>query len=189
MLESAAGRLLVATPLLNDPNFERTVVLVCFHDANGAFGIVLNRPVEALAAHLVPDWHGLISPPGTLHAGGPVERSSFLGVGLMEEPQDEPEWWTALARGRPGPGLGLVNLAADPEEAARLDALRIFHGYAGWGAGQLDMEIGEDAWFLVDAHPLDPFAAEPEALWRDVLLRQRGDLAMYGWYPEDARLN
>lgn len=194
MLESAAGRLLVATPLLNDPNFERTVVLVCFHDANGAFGIVLNRPVEALAAHLVPEWHEQISPPGTLHAGGPVERSSFLGIGLMEHPEDDPEWWTALAhghrgQGHHGQGLGLVNLAADPEEADGLDALRIFHGYAGWGAGQLDMEIGEDAWFVVDAHPLDPFAAVPETLWQDVLRRQRGELAMYGWYPEDARLN
>ena len=74
MLESAAGRLLVATPILNDPNFDRTVVLVCFHDANGAFGIVLNRPVEARASDLVPGWEDLISPPGRLHAGGPVER-------------------------------------------------------------------------------------------------------------------
>lgn len=192
MLESAAGRLLVATPLLNDPNFDRTVVLICFHDINGAFGIVLNRPVEARAADLIPAWAPLVSPPGALHAGGPVERSSFLGVGMMENPEDEPEWWTPVVRGQGaqrGLSVGLVNLAADPEEADDLEGLRIFHGYAGWGSGQLDMEIGEKAWFVVDAHPLDAFAPDPSQLWHGVLRRQRGELAMYGWYPQDASLN
>ncbi len=189
MLESAAGRLLVATPLLTDPNFDRTVVLVCFHDVNGAFGVVLNRPVEARAADLVPDWAERISSPGALHAGGPVERSAFLGIGLMDAAEGHPEWWTALARGRRGPGLGLVNLAADPAETGALQDLRIFHGYAGWGAAQLDMEIGEDAWFVVDARPEDAFTQEPGDLWQQVLRRQRGDLAIYGWYPQDERLN
>jgi putative transcriptional regulator len=184
MTETAAGRLLVATPLLSDPNFERTVILVCFHDENGAFGVVLNRPVEARAADLVPDWEPLISPPGTLHAGGPVERASFLGLGYMEVPEDDPEWWTGLGR-----GLGLVNLAGEPEEADDLEALRIFHGYAGWGAGQLDVEIGENAWWVVAVQVEDAFTSSPERLWNTVLGRQRGDLAMYGHYPDDPAVN
>jgi len=184
MIESTAGRLLVATPLLTDPNFNRTVIFVCFHDENGAFGIVLNRPVEARAADLAPAWEELISPPGVLHAGGPVERSAFLGVGRMELAEDDPQWWTEITQ-----GVGLVNLAGDPEEAEDLEALRIFHGYAGWGAGQLDVEIGEQSWFVVDAEPLDPFVEDPARLWNTVLRRQRGSLAMYGWYPEEARWN
>ncbi|MEX1022090.1 MAG: YqgE/AlgH family protein [Dehalococcoidia bacterium] len=185
----SAGRLLVATPLLTDPNFDRTVVLVCFHDASGAFGIVLNRPVEARASDLVPDWEDLISEPAALHAGGPVERSSFLALGRMEAGEDEVqsagiEWWTSLGR-----GLGLVNLAADPEEAEDLEDLRIFHGYAGWGGGQLDAEIGEHAWFVVDADPFDPFTPRPDRLWNAVLQRQRGELAMYGHYPADPKVN
>lgn len=188
MTESTAGRLLVATPLLTDPNFERTVIFVCFHDGNGAFGVVLNRPVEAQAADLVPGWEELISPPGVLHAGGPVERSSFLALGYMENPEDDPEWWTALGRG-PARGLGLVNLGGEPEEADDLEALRIFHGYAGWSADQLDVEIGENAWWVVDARVEDAFTSSPERLWNTVLQRQRGELAMYGRYPEDPVVN
>jgi putative transcriptional regulator len=122
-----------------------------------------------------------------LHAGGPVERSSFLGLALWagREPGDPvPEWWTPIRH-----GIGLVNLAADPDEARDLEALRIYHGYAGWGAGQLDAEIGEDAWFVVDAHSEDPFTDRPDRLWNAVLARQRGSLALYGNYPADAHLN
>lgn len=187
MLESTAGRLLVATPLLTDPNFDRTVVFVCLHDASGAFGIVLNRPVEAMAEQLLPEWAGRISPPGALHTGGPVDRSSFIGLGRMdaaEATEAAPEWWTPLRY-----GLGLVNLAADADEAAALRDLRVYHGYTGWGAGQLDAEIGEEAWFVVDARADDPFAAEPERLWNRVLARQHGPLAIYGTYPADPRAN
>jgi putative transcriptional regulator len=187
MIESAAGRLLVATPLLTDPNFDRTVIFVCVHDADGAFGVVLNRPVEARARELVSEWAPRISAPGALHAGGPVERGSFLGLGLWAQRDPAgaiPEWWTPVRH-----GIGLVNLAANPEETGELEALRIFHGYAGWGAGQLDAEIGEDAWFVVDAHADDAFTDRPDRLWNAVLARQRGDLAMYGNYPADPRLN
>ncbi|MCK9495433.1 MAG: YqgE/AlgH family protein [Dehalococcoidia bacterium] len=185
MQESTAGRLLIATPLLTDPNFERTVILVCFHDGNGAFGIVLNRPVGSPAGDLLPEWSELLTPPGELHYGGPVERSSFLGLGYIEGPEDHGlEWWTPIAR-----GVGLVNLAADIEEAESLEALRVYHGYAGWGAGQLDAEIGENSWFVVDVDPEDPFTERPERLWNEVLGRQRGELSMYGTYPLDHRVN
>ena len=138
------------------------------------------------AGDLVPDWQPLLTPPGELHSGGPVERSSFLGLGAMEGPRDEGiEWWTPIAH-----GVGLVNLAGDVEEAAdALEALRIYHGYTGWGGGQLDAEIGENSWFVVDADPEDPFTERPDRLWNTVLGRQRGELAMYGTYPEDAKVN
>jgi putative transcriptional regulator len=188
MTETTAGRLLVATPLLSDPNFDRTVIFVCFHDGDGAFGVVLNRPVEAQAADLVPGWDELISPPGHLHAGGPVERSSFLGVGYLPDAEGDSAWWTAFGR-EAARGLGLVNLAEEPDEARGLERLRIFHGYAGWSADQLDVEIGENAWWVVDALVDDVFTSSPERLWNTVLLRQRGELAMYGRYPEDPIVN
>jgi len=185
MFESAAGRLLVATPLLDDPNFDGAVIFVCLHDAAGAFGIILNRPAEAQAAELLPEWEPRISPPGVLHAGGPVDRSSFIGLGRVEAPlEPAPEWWTGIRY-----GVGLVNLAADVEDTEALRDLRVFHGYAGWSAGQLDTEIGEDAWFIVDARPSDVFTTRPERLWNEVLGRQRGQLAIYRTYPVDVRTN
>ncbi|MEX2375808.1 MAG: YqgE/AlgH family protein [Dehalococcoidia bacterium] len=187
MFESTAGRLLVATPLLDDPNFDGAVVFVCLHDAAGAFGIVLNRAAEGQAADLLPEWASLISPPGVLHSGGPVERSSFIGVGRMDDGltvESPSEWWTPIRH-----GIGLVNLAADVDQALALQNLRVFHGYTGWGAGQLDTEIGEEAWFVVDARPEDVFTLNPGRLWNEVLGRQRGRLAIYGTYPPDVQLN
>ena len=184
MQEFTSGRLLVATPVLDDPNFERTVVLVGLHDTGGAFGVVLNRPADAHAADLLPEWGHLLSPPGRLHAGGPVERSSFLAIGLMTPDEPQHDWWTPI-----GLGLGLVDLSVDAEAAEGLHALRVFHGYAGWAATQLEIEIGEEAWFVVDARPDDVFTEDPDRLWNRVLQRQRGELAIYGTYPSDLRVN
>lgn len=183
MLTSTAGRLLVATPLLTDPNFDRTVIYVCIHDDNGAFGVVLNRPVNARAAELVPAWAAYVSPPGALHAGGPVDRSSFLALGRMPA-GSVPDWWTPISR-----GIGMVNLGGRPDGGDDLEALRVFHGYAGWGPQQLDAELTEQAWFVVGARPEDPFTQDPYRLWSDVLRRQHGSAALYSTYPREAKWN
>jgi putative transcriptional regulator len=65
----------------------------------------------------------------------------------------------------------------------------VFAGYSGWGAGQLEREIEEEAWFVVDADPADPFSDNPETLWRDILKRQRGRLAMFAYAPKDPQVN
>jgi putative transcriptional regulator len=86
--------------------------------------------------------------------------------------------------------LGLIDLDAPPELlSAGLRGLRIFAGYAGWGGGQLDDELAEGAWYVVDSEPLDAFSAAPEELWRVVLRRQRGELAFLSTYPPDPSLN
>ena len=86
--------------------------------------------------------------------------------------------------------LGLVDLDTPPEVVvAELSGLRIFAGYAGWGEGQLEDEIAEGAWYVVDGEARDAFSDDPERLWRTVLRRQGGDLAMVATYPEDPSLN
>jgi len=67
--------------------------------------------------------------------------------------------------------------------------LRIFAGYAGWSAGQLEGEIAEGAWYVLEAEPRDPFSDHPERLWREVLRRQRGELAFVANYPDDVSMN
>ena len=180
-----AGRLLVATPNIEDPNFWRTVVLLCAHDAEGAFGLVLNHAMngETVAAHL-PEWDGHAVEPAVLFRGGPVSTASVFAMGTGDDlPVDR--WGLRIS-----PGLGLVDPGKGPEHfEGRLGRMRFFAGYAGWGAGQLEGEIATHGWFIVDALPDDPFAAEPTELWRQVLLRQGGELARFATHPSQPGVN
>ena len=188
------GRLLVATPALGDSNFERSVVLVLDHDEDGALGVVINRPTPLDVSEVLPVWQPLATEPGVLFQGGPVALDSALGLALVPgDGEEEPLGWRRVV-GR----VGLVDLDAPPEVlAAEVSRLRIFAGYAGWGAGQLEDELAEGAWYVVDARfgslaaddPGDPFTREPEDLWRAVLRRQGGDLAMVSTYIDDPSLN
>ncbi|MEX2446345.1 MAG: YqgE/AlgH family protein [Dehalococcoidia bacterium] len=184
MHESLAGRLLVATPLLEDPSFARTVVLVCTHTAEGALGVVLNRPLEEpVAAHL-PDWTPRLTGPPVFFGGGPVQPSTVLALGRDRTGMAAP-WWTRVTA-----EVGLLDLDWAPADLSdSLDAVRLFAGHAGWGGGQLDHEIAQEAWFVLDATPDDPFVADPGDLWRHVLRRQRGMLSMFATYPRDLSAN
>lgn len=178
------GRLLVATPALGDPNFSRAVVLVLDHDEDGSLGVVLNRPTQVPVGDVLPPWAELATHPHVLFQGGPVALDSALGVAVVSG-EDEPLGWRQV-HGR----LGLVDLDAPPQVlAAEMQNLRIFAGYAGWSSGQLEQELEEGAWYLVDSLPTDAFTGEPEDLWREVLRRQGGDLALVATYPEDPSLN
>lgn len=174
--DTLAGRLLVASPTLLDPNFLRTVVLVLQHDDDGALGVVLNRPTgEPVTAHL-PAWSGSLAEPAVVFAGGPVEPAVAIGLGRD------------LAGAEPTgvPSVGIVDLAGEP---GPLDVVRIFSGYAGWGPGQLEGELEEEAWIVLEADPGDPFSTEPEGLWRRVLRRQGGRMAMLATMPIDPAWN
>jgi len=179
-----AGRLLVAAPALADPNFARSVVLILEHNDDGALGVVINRVTAVPVGEVLPAWSSLASRPGVLFKGGPVGLDSALGLGQTEEHAGLIGW-------RPLRGaLGLIDLDTPPELMADvLGALRIFAGYSGWGTGQLEFEIDEGSWFVVEATPADAFTTEPDGLWRSVLRRQLGELAMVSTFPDDPSLN
>jgi putative transcriptional regulator len=187
-MEPSAGSLLVAAPTLVDPNFARTIVLLLDTSESGALGVVLNRPTLLDVGDVLESWADLVVDPGVLFQGGPVETDSALAVarvaaGLAAD--DEPVGWRRVL----GP-TGLVDLDAPVEiVAAALSAVRIFAGYAGWGAGQLEAEIEEGSWFVVPAEPQDPFLDDPERLWSTVLRRQGGGLAMMATMPAEPGLN
>lgn len=185
MTDSLAGKLLVASLSLTDPNFFRTVVLVCKHDGEGALGLVLNRPLELepVEFHL-PEWGKLAAEPGVVFHGGPVETTAALVLGRYTHP---------LAPGLPNAVTGrsaLLDLSLPFEELAPgLEAVRLFAGYSGWSGGQLEGELEQEAWFVVDPLETDLFTAEPQTLWRDVLRRQPGKLAMFAFAPADPSVN
>lgn len=179
-MNGVAGRLLVATPDLLDPNFYRSVVLVCSHDDEGAFGLILNRPLDALVADHIDEWSPHVVEPPVVFEGGPVQRSTAVGLALGPANRD----WTIEV----GQGFGLIDLDEDPS-SVELRALRVFSGYAGWGAGQLDAEIASEGWFVVDRRSTDAFSSEPEQLWNAVLRRQGRELAIYANFPDDPGVN
>ncbi len=188
--DPGAGRLLVATPLLGDPNFKRAVVLIVEHEeTEGTLGVVLNRPTKIPVGQVLEQWTELITDPSVLFRGGPVAQNSALALAMVPG-KEEPLGWRALDGAPALARLGLLDLDAPPRLLApAIQSLRVYAGYAGWSPGQLEEEIDEGAWFVLPAEPGDIFAAEPEHLWRTVLQRQEGDLAFLATYPEDPGLN
>ncbi len=190
MAETLAGCLLVATPLLGDPNFRRAVVLIVEDEPEeGTLGVVLNRPTETPVEQVLESWTELVTGPSVLFEGGPVAPNSALGLAMVPG-EDEPLGWQALDAVAPRSRLGLVDLDAPPQLlAGGIASLRVFAGYAGWGPGQLRSEISEGAWYVLPAEPADAFAAEPGQLWQMVLRRAGGTLALVATYPDDPGQN
>jgi putative transcriptional regulator len=181
---STKGRLLVATPLLGDPNFERTVVLMLEHSDEGALGVVLNRPSTLEVADPMADWARLAAVPPLVFIGGPVSKGSVIGLARRSGELPD-ESFTAVVG-----AVGVIDLALDSDEVGgALDAVRVFTGYAGWAPEQLEGEIDEGAWWTVDAQPDDAMTAEPSGLWRAVLARQPYPLRMWSNYPDSPSLN
>ncbi|HEY7260368.1 MAG TPA: YqgE/AlgH family protein [Trebonia sp.] len=185
-----AGRLLVATPVLGDPNFRRAVVLIVEHEpTEGTLGVVLNRPTKIPVGQVLEQWTELATDPSVLFRGGPVAQNSALALAMVPG-KEEPLGWRALDGAPALARLGLLDLDAPPRLLApAIQSLRVYAGYAGWSPGQLEAEIDEGAWYVVPAEPGDVFAAEPERLWQAVLRRQGGDLAFLATYPDDPSLN
>jgi len=185
-----AGRLLVATPLLGDPNFRRTVVLIVEHEEiQGTLGVVLNRPTAVEVSQVLGQWTDLTSEPSVVFRGGPVAPSSALALALIPG-SDEPIGWRALDGAPALARLGLLDLDTPPKLLGpAITSMRVYAGYAGWSPGQLEAEIDEGAWYVLSAEPGDVFVPEPELLWRQVLRRQEGDLAFLATYPDDPAMN
>jgi putative transcriptional regulator len=188
--ESLGGRLLVATPLLGDPNFRRTVILIVEDEpGEGTLGVVLNRPTEVQVEQVLQAWTDLVTGPSVVFKGGPVSPNSALALALARG-EDEPLGWRSLDGSSVTARIGLVDLEAPPELlAGGITSLRVFAGYAGWGPGQLQAEIEEGAWYVLPGEPTDAFLAEPERLWPEVLRRQGGEFAIVATYPDDPLLN
>ena len=174
-MDSVRGKLLVASPGLTD-FFRRTVVLVLEHSDDGAVGLVLNRPSETHVDEAVPDLPVLVEPDDVVHVGGPVGPDSVIVLGRFEDPDE--------AASIVLDDLGVVDPAVDNPA---LHAVRVYAGHAGWGPGQLDGELEEDAWIVEPAHADDPF--EVGDLWSEVLDRKGGGYALLARMPENPSLN
>jgi putative AlgH/UPF0301 family transcriptional regulator len=181
------GSLLVAMPALTDPTFAGTVVYVLDHSDTGTLGVVLGRPSQVEIRDVLPGWCDLAVEPGVFHVGGPCETDTALCLATSAPGRAVDS--TGL---RPVAGnVHLVDLDGDASAVAgSIDGLRVFAGYAGWSAGQLAGEIAEGAWACVPGRAEDVLsrAAGPE-LWREVMGRQTGRLAVLSTAPADPSAN
>lgn len=180
-MESLRGKLLIASPVLDDPNFARTVVLITEHGPDGAMGIVLNRPSEAEVSAVIPDLMA-IAGPEPVFVGGPVQPEALVVLGEFSDPAKAA--WIVVS------DVGLVSAQAeldDLPEAIRRG--RVYAGFSGWGPGQLEIEIDEDAWIIEAPIPRELFPEDPAALWSAVLERMGGEYALVARMPEDPSLN
>jgi putative transcriptional regulator len=183
MYATTRGMLLLATPPLDDPNFDRSVVYVMEHSAEGAVGVVLNHPTEETEIEGLGLWMDLSTPPAVVFNGGPVQFDALIAIAELRGPRED-AWSPILA------DLGSVDLARDPIDVAdEVGRVRMFRGYAGWAAGQLDGELAAGAWMVFDAQRDDIFHREPEDLWRLILRRQRGRVAWLANAPDDLSMN
>jgi putative transcriptional regulator len=183
-----AGSLLVAMPALADPTFAGTVVYVLDHSESGTLGVVLGRPSQVEIRDVLPGWCDLAVEPGVFHVGGPCETDTALCLATVGDPE------TPGTGGEGVPGLRrvagkvhLVDLDGDASAlVGHIVGLRVFAGYAGWSPGQLAAEIAEGAWACVRGRAEDVLsrAAGPQ-LWRQVMGRQAGRLAVLSTAPAD----
>jgi putative transcriptional regulator len=180
-METLEGNLLIASPSLLDPNFKRTVVLITEHNEDGAAGLVINRPSPAPVSELVPQLEPLVDDGEQVWIGGPVQTDAVLVLGEFVDPDE-----AAV------PLFGSLGFPAldDPDEVVPVTTRRrVFAGYAGWEAGQLEGELERDDWILEPALADDAFTEAPEDLWSDVLRRKGGVYELVARMPEDPSVN
>ena len=177
--------------MLDDPNFDRTVIYVVEHHDEGALGLILNRPSAESLNDPLHGWVSAQSEPAQVFSGGPVEPDALIALARVggetaSLPGDAESSFLAPLAGE----IASADLAADPAlVVGNITDLRVFRGYSGWGSGQLEAEIESGSWLVLDSDPADVFTPEPDELWRAVLRRQPGRLGWLATVPDDLAWN
>ena len=149
-MKSTKGSLLVSGASLNDPNFHRSVLFIIEHDLQGALGVVLNKPLALHPEQLIDLWAERVEEGGFIYSGGPVSTNAVIGLARTTSSTDQ-----SLVD-----NVEVLDLHFSPSERSDVEFVRLFVGYAGWGAGQLLSEITRDDWHVVAGQPQDLFAPE-----------------------------
>ena len=180
-MDSLRGQLLISSGGLYDPNFRHTVVLIGEHTEDGALGVVLNRALDVTIDAAVPELGRLVADGQPLFQGGPVHPESPV---LLAEFTD-PDHADLLVFESIGFLVGEVSAGIEPN----IVRARVYAGYSGWGPGQLEGELDEDAWIIEPARIDDVFTDSPELLWSRVLERKGGVYRQISRIPFDPSMN
>jgi putative transcriptional regulator len=178
-----SGKLLVSEPFLADPNFKKSVILLCEHEAHGSVGFILNKLLEVDSDELLP---GILDLNFPIYFGGPVEQNTLHFIHkvghLIEDsfPIGNGVYW--------GGNLDSINEIFKSGKANMSD-IKFFIGYSGWAEGQLDLEIEQKSWWLTDMDSSIIFNEEIEEIWPESVKKLGSDFAYLADSPEDFTWN
>ena len=182
-LKPEKGRLLISEPFLPDPNFERTVVLLCEHNEEGSFGFVINKPSILKLAEVMDDLKSLDE---TVFVGGPVQQDTLHFLHRNPNLENAVLIKDGIYWG--GDFEGLIGMI-ETFQVKPAD-IRFYLGYSGWGPGQLETELEDDSWIVCDFISSGLlFDTEPEMIWKKALDNMGGRFSVYSNYPVDPRMN
>lgn len=179
----SAGSLLLSDPFLIDPNFKRSVVLLCEHQGNGSVGFILSRPLNLKLKDAIPEIEEFDAP---LYYGGPVQTDTMHYIHNLG---DQIPGSVMIADG--------VYWGGDFEQVKSMIAngevspenFRFFLGYTGWDKKQLNTELNENSWMVKRMDYSNIFQDKPEDLWKSILQGMGGKYKLISTYPEDPSLN
>lgn len=183
MVEPGPGILLIAEPFLKDPNFQRTVVLLCDHQVEGSFGFVINREFEHTLDELMNDMDQLRLP---VYYGGPVQMDT---IHFLHMYPDIISGSFEVINGIYWGGDFETAVESLKDGTIQPDRIRFFLGYSGWSQGQLNSEIKEKSWLTAEATRKLVFHKTVADIWKDSLKHLGGDYEMMSNYPIDPQLN
>ena len=178
------GTFLIATPDIESGLFFRAVILVCEHNANGSFGLVINKNLELELPEEIININNLANPHVSIRAGGPVQTNQMM---LLHTSDKIPNQTLQICDGvYLGGDLQFLQDAISDENGP---PLYLCFGYAGWGAGQLEREFMDGSWFLHEANERFLFHVQSERIWQTLLRDMGGKYASLSMIPEDLTLN
>lgn len=176
------GSILIAEPYLGDPNFERSVILICEHSDEGSFGLVLNQITNLTLSDVLDDVYAEMP----LHLGGPVQQNTLHYIHRRPDLIDnsirvlEGLYWSGdFEQVKQAVNLGTI----------KEGDIRFFVGYSGWTGGQLEGELAEKSWFVTQTDADFLFETPAGQFWRGILKRMGGEFKAISNYPVDPRLN
>jgi putative transcriptional regulator len=180
--ELKAGQLLIAEPFLADPNFARSVILLCEHNDEGSVGFIINKPTQLTLGDLLPE---LYTPQLGIGQGGPVQLDTLHMLHRMPEEYGGNEIIPGVYWGGSYEALqnSILNNTYHPVD------LRLFVGYAGWTAGQLEKEAKEGSWMVVDLNENILFETDPDKMWRSAIELLGKEYAFLANLPLNPQLN
>ena len=183
MVAPETGILLIADPFLKDPNFMRTVVLICDHQPEGTFGFVINKKFEKTIDQLIDNFDGYPIP---IYYGGPVQIDT---IHFLHQYADIIPGSVEIAKGVYWGGDFNIVTKLVKSGNIDFDKIKFFIGYSGWGEGQLIDEVNEKTWLTVTGAQEIIFHQEPEDIWKDSLRHLGGEYEVMMNFPTDPQLN